>query len=70
MCFHFVYICLLKILLVLYGDEVFYLEASHLKIMHFLFLILTILFHISVSLPKVHPRYDLDVDASMAKVRI
>lgn len=38
--------------------------------MHFLFLILTILFHISVSLPKVHPRYDLDGDASMAKVRI
>ena len=38
--------------------------------MHFLFLILTILFHTSVSLPKVHPRYDLDGDASMAKVSI
>lgn len=37
------------------------------EIIHnFLFLILII----SVSLPKVHPRYDLDGDASMAKVRI
>lgn len=29
-----------------------------------------ILLHVSVSLPKVHPRYDLDGDASMAKVRV
>ena len=29
-----------------------------------------ILFHVSVSLPKVQPRYDLDGDASMAKVSI
>lgn len=34
------------------------------------FLILSFLLHISVSLPKVHPRYDLDGDASMAKVSI
>lgn len=31
---------------------------------------LSFLLHISVSLPKVHPRYDLDGDASMAKVSI
>lgn len=36
----------------------------------YLFLILSFLLHISVPLPKVHPRYDLDGDASMAKVSI